>query len=150
MNPTRNPSPTRFLIGKALCIVSAITYGLLTAAIDVVDPHHLQSPSWPGHAKLHLLWLICGGAIGALISIYLFLTATPQTMANVRTGALIGSIHLSGFFVAALMKPLAGAEFDADGRVLLGFLPPAVLHLSVSASLLLAGFSLCKQHEVKS
>lgn len=150
MNTTRPPSSKRFFIGKALCVVSAITYGLLTAAIDAVDPHHLQNPSWPGHAKLHLLWLICGGAIGALCSIYLFLTATPQTMAKVRTGALIGAIHMSGFFVAALLKPVAGAEFDADGRVLFGFLPPAVLHLSVSASLLFAGFSLCKQQEVTS
>ncbi len=150
MNTTKAPSPTLFSVGKALCAVSAFTYGLLTAAIDVIDPHHLRNPLWPGHAKLHLLWLICGGAIGALTSIYLFLTATPRTFSNIRTGALIGAIHLGGFFSAALCKQAAGAEFDADGRVLFGFLPPAVLHLSLSAALLFVGFSLCKKHEVTS
>ena len=138
------PSPT-WIAGKALCIVSAVTYGLLTAAIDVVDPHHLTNPTWPGHARFHLLWLISAGALGALASIYLFWTATPRTPERLRTGALLGAVHIGGFFLAAIFKPAAGAEFDADGRVLLGFLPPAALHLATSATLLLAGVSLCRK-----
>lgn len=146
MTSTHIPPDRRWAAGKALCIVSAVTYGLLTALIDVLDPHHLRNPSWPGHARFHLLWLICAGAAGALTSIYLFATATPQTLARLRTGALLGAVHLSGFFLAALCKPLAGAEFDADGRVLFGFLPPAVLHLSLSAALLYTGVTLCSKH----
>lgn len=137
------PSPTRFVAGKALCIISAFTYGLLTAIIDVVDPHHLQNPAWPGHARFHLLWLISAGAMGALTSIYLFWTATPQSLSRIRTGALLGALHIGGFFMAAVFKSATGAEFDADGRVLFGVLPPAALHLSVSAALLFAGVSLC-------
>ena len=72
-------------------------------------------------------------------------TATPATRWRIRTGALIGAIHIGGFFAAALLKPLAGAEYDADGRVLLGFIPPAALHLSISASLLAAGVFLCSK-----
>ena len=136
-------SSTPWVVGKALCIVSALAYGLLTAAIDVVDPHHLQNPTWPGHARFHLLWLISAGAVGAFTSIYLFWTATPRTRSRIRTGALLGAVHIGGFFVAAIFGDAAGAEFDADGRLLFGALPPAMLHLGVSAALLLAGVSLC-------
>jgi len=134
-------------VGKALCILSAFTYGLLTAAIDIVDPHHLQNPTWPGHAKLHLLWLISAGAIGAITSIYLFWTATPRSLERIRMGGLLGAVHIAGFFTAAIFKNMANAEFDADGRVLFGFLPPAMLHLSLSASLLAAGVFLCHKHK---
>ncbi len=145
MTSELTPSPRVWAVGKGLCIFAAFTYGLLTALIDVIDPNHLRNPAWPGHAKLHLLWLISGGAIGACVSIYLFATATPATRWRIRTGALIGAIHIGGFFAAALLKPLAGAEYDADGRVLLGFIPPAALHLSISASLLAAGVFLCSK-----
>lgn len=145
MNTTHAPSTKNWVVGKTLCVLSAVTYGLLTALIDVIDPHHLRNPDWPGHARFHLLWLISGGAIGALTSIYLFATATPRTFSRVRMGALLGAIHLGGFFLAALLKPAAGAEFDADGRVLFGFLPPAALHLGISSALLLAGFTLCRK-----
>ena len=144
MNNEQAPQPsTRWRVGRALCVVAPITYGLLTGAIDVLDPHHLGNPDWPGHARFHLLWLICGGAIGALMSIYLFLTATPQRPERIRSGAMLGAVHLGGFFVAALFKNAAGAAFDADNRVLFGFLPPAVLHLSTSATLLIVGVRLC-------
>lgn len=143
MTTAQLPSSPAWVAGKALCIVAAVTYGLLTAAIDVVDPHHLTNPTWPGHARFHLLWLISAGALGAMTSIYLFWTATPRTLERVHTGALLGAMHVGGFFVAAVFKPAAGAEFDADGRVLLGFLPPAALHLATSATLLVAGVLLC-------
>lgn len=143
MNSASPPSRTTWVVGKALCILSAFTYGLLTAAIDIVDPHHLQNPDWPGHARFHLLWLISDGALGALASIYLFWTATPRSLWRIRTGALLGALHIGGFFVAAAFKSAAGAEFDADGRILFGFLPPAMLHLGTSAALLFAGVNLC-------
>lgn len=148
MNTTDLPVSPRWRAGRALCIVSAITYGLLTAAIDALDPHHLRNPSWPGHARFHLLWLICAGALGALASLYLFWTATPGNVARIRTGALLGAVHIGGFFLAAIFKRATGAEFDADGRVLLGFLPPALLHLTLSASLLAAGVTLCSKRAV--
>ena len=143
MSSEHPPSPARWFVGKALCIFSAFTYGLLTALIDIFDPHHLKNPAWPGHAKFHLLWLISGGALGALTSIYLFWTATPQSLVRIRTGAMLGALHIGGFFTAAIFKPVTGAEFDADGRVLLGFIPPAALHLGASAALLVAGVFLC-------
>lgn len=149
MNTTHSQFTKSWVVGKTLCIVSAITYGLLTALIDVIDPHHLQNPGWPGHARFHLLWLISGGAFGALTSIYLFMTATPQKFSRMRMGALLGAVHIGGFFIAALFKRAAGAEFDADDRVLFGFLPPALLHLSISSALLLTGFTLCRKQGVE-
>ena len=111
--------------------------------IDILDPHHLRNPDWPGHARFHLLWQISAGALGALASIYLFWTATPRTLERVRAGAFLGALHIGGFILAAVFKSATGAEFDADGRVLFGFLQPNMLHLGTSAALLFAGVSLC-------
>jgi hypothetical protein len=147
MSSERSPSSTTWAAGKALCILSAVTYGLLTGLIDIVDPHHLRNPAWPGHARFHLLWQISAGALGALASIYLFWTATPRTLERVRTGAFLGALHIGGFIMATVFKGAAGAELDANGRVLLGFLPPNMLHLGTSAALLLAGVSLCHKKE---
>lgn len=146
MSMTHAP-PRRWAVGRAICIFAAFTYGLLTAAIDVIDPYHLLNPQWPGHARFHLLWLICGGALGALTSIYLFWTATPKNPVRLQMGALLGAVHLGGFFLAALLKGAAGAEFDADGRLLFGFLPPNMLHLGTSAALLFTGYKLCQTQE---
>jgi hypothetical protein len=143
MSSERAPSSTAWAVGKALCILSAVAYGLLTGLIDILDPHHLRNPDWPGHARFHLLWQISAGALGALASIYLFWTATPRTVERVRTGAFLGALHMGGFILAAVFTSAAGAEFDAGGRVLLGFLPPNMLHLGTSAALLFAGVSLC-------
>ena len=149
MTTPQQSTSRAWVTGKALCILAAVTYGLLTAAIDVFDPHHLTNPTWPGHARFHLLWLISAGAIGAATSIYFFWTATPRTFERVRTGAMLGAMHLGGFFSAVLFKPLAGAEFDADGRVLLGFFPPAALHLSTSTALLILGVVLCHKARIQ-
>jgi len=123
---------------------SAFTYGVLPAIIDTFDPHHLQNPDWPPHARLHLMWLISAGLYLSLFSIYLFWTATPRSFERLRAGAMVGALHIAGFFTAGAFKGAAGAAFDADGRVILGFVPPAILHLSTSAALLFAGFMLCR------
>lgn len=126
-------------------IFAAVTYGVLPAIIDTFDPHHLLNPAWPPHARLHLLWLISVGLYLSLTGIYLFATATPRTFDRVRVGATMGALHIAGFFTAAVFKSAAGAAFDADGRVVLGFIPPAALHLGTSALLLFAGYTLARR-----
>lgn len=138
-------SNTTWITGKSLCILSAVTYGVAPAFIDTLDPHHLTSPDWPPHARLHLLWQISTAFFLALLSIHFFWKATPRAPGPLRSGVLVGMAHLAGFFTAASLKGVAGAAFDADGRVILGFLPPAALHFSTSTALLLAGFALCRR-----
>jgi hypothetical protein len=89
--------------------------------------------------------LISAGLYSSLFSIYLFWTATPRAFERLRVGAIFGSLHVAGFFTAGLFKDAAGAAFDADGRVIFGFLPPAVLHFSTSTLLLVSGFLLCRR-----
>lgn len=140
-----NPSNTTWIAGKSLCILSAVTYGVAPALIDTLDPHHLTSPDWPPHARLHILWQISTAFFLGLLSIRFFWKATLRSPGPLRSGVLVGATQLAGFFTAASLGGLAGAAFDADGRVLLGFLPPAVLHFSTSTALLLAGFALCRR-----
>ncbi len=126
-------------------IFAALTYGVLPAIIDIFDPHHLRNPEWPPHARLHLMWLIAAGLYSSLFGIWLFATSTPRTFERARFGATIGALHIAGFFTAAAFKNAAGAAFDADGRVLLGFLPPAALHFLTSSTLLAAGYTLARR-----
>ncbi len=139
------PPSRAWSLGRALMIFAAFTYGILPAIIDTFDPHHLRNPDWPPHARLHLMWLISAGLYLSLFGIYLFATATPRTFDRVRVGAMMGALHIAGFFTAAAFKSAAGAAFDADGRVLLGFIPPAALHFTTSATLLFAGYTLSRR-----
>lgn len=139
------PPSRAWSLGRALMIFAAFTYGVLPAIIDTFDPHHLRNPDWPPHARLHLMWLISAGLYLSLFGIYLFATATPRTFDRVRVGAMMGALHIAGFFTAAAFKSAAGAAFDADGRVLLGFIPPAALHFTTSATLLFAGYALSRR-----
>ncbi len=132
-------------LGRALMILAALTYGVLPAIIDTFDPHHLRNPDWPPHARLHLMWLISAGLYSSLFGIWLFATSTPRTFERARFGATIGALHIAGFFTAALFKNAAGAAFDADGRVLFGFIPPAALHFTTSSALLAAGYTLARR-----
>lgn len=137
--------PRTWAIGRAIALFAAFTYGVLPACIDTLDPHHLRNPSWPPHARLHLLWLNATGLYLALWGMHRFHTATPATFERFRAGAAVGALHIAGFFTAALFKGPAGAAFDADDRVVLGFIPPAMLHLGLSAALLFTGYTLCRR-----
>lgn len=140
------PNPTRaWRLGVALCILAAVTYGVLPAIIDTFDPAHLRNPLWPPHARLHLMWLISAGLYQSLFGIFLFATATPRTFDRVRAGAVVGALHIAGFFTAGAFKSAAGAAFDADDRALFGVVPPAILHFSTSLALLATGYALCRR-----
>lgn len=136
--------PRAWRVGKALTLLAAFTYGPLPALIDTLDPAHLRNPTWPPHARLHLLWLISSGLYSSLFGMYLLATATPRSFDRMRVGAALGAIHVAGFFTAGIFKSAAGAAFDADGRVLFGVVPPAMLHFGTSAALLLTGYVLCR------
>jgi hypothetical protein len=138
-------TPRAWKVGKALTLLAAFTYGPLPTLIDTFDPAHLGNPTWPPHARLHLMWLISVGLYNSLFGMYLFITATPRSFDRMRVGAALGAIHIAGFFTAGAFKGLAGAAFDADGRVLFGLVPPAMLHFGTSAALLITGFQLCSR-----
>lgn len=142
-------SSKTWTLGKALCLFSAVTYGIMPPIIDTFDPHHLMNPTWPPHARLHLMWLNAAGLYLGLFCIYNFWTATRETFDRMRVGVTVGSLFIAGFFTAGLFKNFAGAAFDADGRLLLGLAPPAVVHLSISTLLLLVGYRLCRKEIVK-
>ena len=138
-------APSGWKSGRGLMIFAAVTYGVLPTIIDIFDPHHMGNPDWPPHAKLHLLWLIGMGLSLCLYSISLFWRATIERPQGIYTGAAIGACQVGAFYAAGLLSSVFGAAFDADGRLLLGFLPPALLHFLISGSLLAAGFVLATQ-----
>lgn len=145
MTTSPPPLPRAWSVGRALALTAAFTYGPLPALIDTLDPEHLRNPAWPPHARLHLLWLISAGLYSSLYGMYLFATATPRTFERFRIGATLGAIHIAGFFTAGAFKGAAGAAFDADGRTVLGFIPPAILHFSTSTVLLAVAYTLCRR-----
>lgn len=144
-----NPTSKTWTLGKGLCLASAVTYGVLPPLIDTFDPHHLLNPTWPPHARMHLMWLNAAGLYLGIFCLYNFWTATRETFDRLRVGVHVGLLFLAGFFTAGLFKNAAGAAFDADGRLLFGVAPPAIVHLSTSTLLLLAGYYLCRKEIVK-
>lgn len=130
--------------GKILCILGTLLYGVLPVFIDTLDPHHLMNPAWPPHARLHLLWQICTGFLISMVATVLFVKATPKTVERVYIGGAIGASLVTAFMVSASLKNLVGSAFDADNRVLLGFIPPALLHFLTAGVLIAIGVWLCR------
>ena len=109
MNNEQAPQPsTRWRVGRALCVVAPVTYGLLTGAIDVLDPHHLGNPDWPGHARLHFMWAISFMFCSGLANLY-YLWLRPLGLGALRLCWVWQATSLlGGFWTAVVLADLYG------------------------------------------
>jgi hypothetical protein len=111
-----------------------------------LNASHVLNPLWPGHARLHTVWLITTNSLIAMASLWL-LWRPPQgelQKAIRLAGTLVGAI-LIGFFVAGSTQGLYGGaltDVDDPGRKIVGLDPNVAafsLHLFlVAVSLVLS------------
>ena len=77
---------------------------------------HVVNPDWPGHARLHNVWLIVQNALLGLLSLYL-LWIQPSREKLLIAGS-IGAIIFGGFLIAGATAPLYGGSLtDAGAEV---------------------------------
>ena len=66
---------------------------------------HAFNPSWVGHARVHLVWLLGFMLLSGIANVYLIWFRRPRDIANLRLSALWQSCNLGGFWIAYALAP---------------------------------------------
>ena len=127
------------VLGRLLMTVATLTYGVAPPLVDFGETHLLH-PSWPGHARFHLMWLVLSHSAIAVIALCsLWLSAGRRWGIDLAGGiglSVLGSFMLS----AALMPFYAGALSDPGGVPLLGPVDANVVAFGFALILLAVGW----------
>ncbi len=79
---------------------------------------HVVNPDWPGHARLHNVWLLVQNALLGVMSLYLIWKRPSRE--NLLIAGLISTIIFGSFLISGLTAPLYGGTLtDAGAEVLL-------------------------------
>jgi hypothetical protein len=77
---------------------------------------HALNPSWVGHARLHLVWLLGFMFLSGLANAYLVWFRRPFDVRNLWLSAAWQCCNLGGFWIAALLAPAYGGLVTVPGE----------------------------------
>jgi hypothetical protein len=109
-----------------------------------IDATHALNPSWVGHARLHLIWLLAFMGLSGIANLYLIWFRRPFDVRNLRLSAAWQACNLGGFWVAVVLAPAyGGAVTLPETHVhILGLDENVVAFTVLSALLIAAGAAL--------
>jgi hypothetical protein len=76
---------------------------------------HAFNPSWVGHARVHLVWLLGFMLLSGVANIYLIWFRRPRSLADLRLSALWQSCNLGGFWIAYVLAPSYDGAMTVPG-----------------------------------
>jgi hypothetical protein len=79
------------------------------------SPSHALNPTWVGHARVHLVWLLGFMFFSGLGNLYLIWLRRPFELRNLWLSAGWQSCNLGGFWVAYLLCPVYEGEITVPG-----------------------------------
>lgn len=100
------------LIAKLLLTVTTLGYSAVPAFFDS-NATHATNPSFPGHARFHVVWQVSSYVYVALLALYLVWTAGddhwPLWQAVILSAAAYG-----GFWSAVIFRPVYGGKLVSE------------------------------------
>ncbi|MEM7133630.1 MAG: DUF6640 family protein [Chloroflexota bacterium] len=91
-------------------------YAVLPLFAELNDTHVIN-PDWPGHARLHNVWLLVQNALLGVLSLYLIWKQTSRE--NLLIAGVIGTIIFGGFLIAGITASLYGGSLTDPGAEVL-------------------------------
>ena len=79
------------------------------------SPSHAFNPSWTGHARVHLVWLLGFMFLSGLANLYLVWLRTPRDARTLWLSVLWQGCNLGGFWVAYVLAPSYGGQITVPG-----------------------------------
>ncbi len=79
------------------------------------SPSHAFNPTWVGHARVHLVWLLGFMFFSGLANVYLIWFRHPHEVRNLRLSVLWQACNLGGFWVAYVLAPSYRGEITVPG-----------------------------------
>jgi hypothetical protein len=78
-------------------------------------PSHVLNPTWVGHARVHLVWLLGFLFFSGLANLWLIWWRRPFETRNLRLSALWQCCNLGGFWVAYALVDVYGGLITVPG-----------------------------------
>ena len=103
---------------RILAIKIALTITALEFFGPIVrdfSPSHAFHPSWVGHARVHLVWLLGFMLFSGLANLYLVWLRRPFEVRNLWLSTAWQGCNLGGFWVAYLLGPTYEGEITVPG-----------------------------------
>lgn len=123
------------LIARVLLTLATIGYGVITVKADF-NRTHATNPTWPPHARFHVVWQITSYVGFGLIAFALIWTPGPYAVERLYFAAAFAGVVYGAFFIAlATMALYGGSTFDPNGYrpFTLPFTGPRLLDVNVTA-----------------
>ena len=102
--------------------ILALEIALTITALEFFGPilrdfsaSHAMNPTWDGHARVHLVWLLGFMFFSGIANLYLIWWRRPFELRNLRLSAAWQSCNLGGFWVAYLLSPVYGGVMSVPG-----------------------------------
>ncbi len=132
----------KYQIAKWLILIPTIMYGVFPVFADL-GPTHVFHPDWPGHARMHVVWLITLSSILAIFALYLNWTSSIIDQNRLLISGVIGLCVTGSFWIAGLTSGLYGGLYsDPNAQPsALGF-PPNLIVFALEFASLSAGLFL--------
>lgn len=73
-----------------------------------INATHALNPSWVGHARLHLIWLLGFMGLSGAVNLYLIWLRRPFEVRNLWLSAAWQVCNLGGFWLAVVLAPAYG------------------------------------------
>ena len=100
------------LTAKILLTLTTLGYSAVPAFFDS-NPTHATNPSFPGHARFHVVWQVSSYCYVALLALYLVWTAGTDTW-PLWQAAMLSACAYGGFWSAVLFRPVYGGKLVSE------------------------------------
>ena len=104
-----------------------------------INATHALNPSWVGHARLHLIWLLGFMGLSGAVNLYLIWLRRPFEVRNLWLSAAWQACNLGGFWLAVVLAPAyGGAVTMPETHVYIFGLDENVVAFAILSALLTA------------
>ncbi|UNK39955.1 hypothetical protein MNR02_19525 (plasmid) [Shinella sp. H4-D48] len=100
------------LTAKILLTIATLGYSAIPSLFDS-NSTHVTNPSYPGHARFHVVWQVSSYVYIAALSLYLIWTAGTETAPLWIASILAGAAYL-GFWTAVIFRPVYGGKLVSE------------------------------------
>ena len=114
MHATATSQPRGALRG-AQVLLTVASFEFFGPILRDYSPSHAFNPTWVGHARVHLVWLLGFMFFSGLANLYLIWLRRPFEVRNLWLSVLWQACNLGGFWVAYVLAPSYQGQITVPG-----------------------------------
>lgn len=96
-------------------LLTIVAFEFFGPIVRDYGPSHALNPSWVGHARLHLVWLLGFMFFSGLVNLWLIWGRRPFDVRDLRLAALWQCCNLGGFWAAYALADAYGGLVTVPG-----------------------------------